>query len=408
MKFASLGITPETLSAVRALWAAGHSLRDLFDPFPETLELAAAVPQMQIRHDWENLLHDQEFDAVLIAGPLMSDALSSEQKIRREDQLRKLVQARVPLITFPPVCEAILGFELEMIRRDVQGLIASYYPEAEHPVWRELQQRAESVEQITVEHGLVLRSRSAVQAAFVQDLEILRHFLGPLRSVTASGGELRPGERPELTHLSVSVMGTQACAVRWSVLPMREAAETRFQFFSASGTTTIVVPAESASPAEWKRITTSTETLAPMPNVEPFLTQFQQALRNESQSLTPWLDSCRNVEAMEAIDRSIERSRTIQLYNEELSEAASFKGTMAVWGCLLLMLTLFVFIAVGVLPLLLGFKKGSGNPWWILQTCLIVPFVIFLLLQLLSFGLHAHQQRKQAQLAKGKATGKDA
>ena len=135
MKLTLLGITPEALAVTRDIISAGHQVQDVFD---STFPLQQDVPAGRLRSDWEILLHTSEFDAVVVAGPLTDGVLSPEVRARREDQLRKLVQAGMPLIVLPPVCEAIVGLELEMIRRDVRGVITTYLPRAMHPIWQEL------------------------------------------------------------------------------------------------------------------------------------------------------------------------------------------------------------------------------------------------------------------------------
>ena len=51
-----------------------------------------------------------------------------------------------------------------------------------------------------------------------------------------------------------------------------------------------------------------------------------------------WLAACRDQEAAEAVDRSLARGRTIELFNEEHTEEESFKSVMAMGGCLLLVI----------------------------------------------------------------------
>jgi hypothetical protein len=97
-----------------------------------------------------------------------------------------------------------------------------------------------------------------------------------------------------------------------------------------------------------------------------------------------WLAACRDQEAAEAVDRSLARGRTIELFSEEHTEEQSFKGIMAMGGCLLLVMALgILFIAVIVEGLRLPMR---GWPLWrIWPLYLLVPFVVFLLLQLLPF-----------------------
>src|SRR5206468_1308741 len=99
-----------------------------------------------------------------------------------------------------------------------------------------------------------------------------------------------------------------------------------------------------------------------------------------------WLAACRDQEIAEAIDRSLSRGRTIELFNEEHTEEESFKGIMAMGGCLLLVMALGVlFIAVVVEGLRLPMR---GWPLWRLWPFyLLVPIVAFLLLQLLQLAV---------------------
>jgi hypothetical protein len=110
------------------------------------------------------------------------------------------------------------------------------------------------------------------------------------------------------------------------------------------------------------------------------------------------------VEVLEAVERSLARGRTIELYREEISEASSFKGTMAVWGCLLLLLGLAAFLAAGFVAWVFGLNSaGPTGSWLSWQICLLLPFALFLLLQLLSFGIPAHEQRKREKLGSSRA-----
>src|SRR5205814_10724809 len=99
-----------------------------------------------------------------------------------------------------------------------------------------------------------------------------------------------------------------------------------------------------------------------------------------------WLAACRDQEAAEAIDRSLARVRTIELFNEEHTEEESFKGVMAMGGCLLRVMALGVlFIAVIVEGLQLPMRGWALWRLWPLY--LLVPIVAFLLLQLLQLAI---------------------
>jgi hypothetical protein len=387
MKLALLGCTSETLACLPALAQAGFSIPCAYE-VDEPASLQACLPGIPLRHDWEALLHSSEVDAVLIAGPLFPPEFSAEVWERRTDQLRKLVQAAVPLLVIPPVCEAIVGFELEMIRRDSRGLIFPLVPEFYLELENFSLAKPLPYEQITIEHALANRSRREVLAAFVRDVECLKRTWGAVKRISVSGGVVQEKAKPELTNISVALTGQAgATPCRWTVLPAQQSS-TRWAFYPQGQT---------APHAE--KITE--EIVNIQPQLAIALAEFQRALRQESYQAPTWLEACRSVEAMEAIDRSVERSRTIELYNEEISEASSFKGTMAVWGCLLMMLALAVFMGVGIFAMLFApeeSEKGTGRGWLWFQVCFLIPFAIFLLLQLLSFGLPAYERRKREKL----------
>jgi hypothetical protein len=99
-----------------------------------------------------------------------------------------------------------------------------------------------------------------------------------------------------------------------------------------------------------------------------------------------WLAACRDQEAAEAVDRSLARGRTIELMNEEHTEASSFKGVMAMGGCLLLMMAVAVVcIATVVEGLRLPVRGWAAWRMW--PVLLLAPIVVFLVLQLLHLAV---------------------
>ena len=76
----------------------------------------------------------------------------------------------VPMIVVCPACEAIVGFEIDMIRRDSKALILPYVPFGSHPVIDALAEwilQGEdspigTVEQIVLQREQANRSREAV------------------------------------------------------------------------------------------------------------------------------------------------------------------------------------------------------------------------------------------------------
>jgi len=95
-----------------------------------------------------------------------------------------------------------------------------------------------------------------------------------------------------------------------------------------------------------------------------------------------WPDLLRATEIVEAAERSVRRRRTIDLHFETTSERSQFKTQMTAIGCGLMSMTLvsFVFLLMaGALfdmhPMVMKFARVG----------IIVPLVLFLLLQALLF-----------------------
>jgi predicted dehydrogenase len=90
-----------------------------------------------------------------------------------------------------------------------------------------------------------------------------------------------------------------------------------------------------------------------------------------------WQDAVRSLELDDAVRRSVERRRTSTLEFQEVTEEASFKGTMTLVGCGLLWVSLLLLILSRWLPWL----------GWVIAPI----FGLFLLLQLLRWALPKKQ-----------------
>jgi hypothetical protein len=95
----------------------------------------------------------------------------------------------------------------------------------------------------------------------------------------------------------------------------------------------------------------------------------------------PWIDVCHDLEAAEAIDRSLIRGRTVNVTTDEPSEEEAFKGIMAAGGCLTLVVSLGLFLLAGAVEALQ--LPIRDLPVWRFSPLLpLAPIVLFLLLQL--------------------------
>lgn len=413
MRIAVLGLDEISLPLVRQAVAAGHQLVVAYGADSYQSQLQRIAPDVQLRSDWESMLIGSLVDGVIV-GSLERGFQADEL---RADQLRKLTQAAVPMLVVHPACEPMLGFEIEMIRRDLGAVILPYWPEAMHPAvatlasWQQLGEESPigTIEQVIFQRPMVDRGRDAVLRQFTRDLSILRQVLLGIRAINATGPTAKhrdpylsgPKVLPPLANLHVHVTGEVAFPARWSVEIPTSDEPPQLTVVGTRGKSLLAMPADHAA---WRL-----EVIGPMGQVvelpptnivrmaidefaklatQPASSQAEQGIE---QSVT-WLSSIRDVEAAAAVDRSIERARTIELLNEEISEEESFKGVMAVGGCLLLMVAFgALLLATIVEGLQLPLRNWAVWRYW--PVYLLAPIVVFLLLQLLQLVIKREQPK---------------
>src|SRR5262245_49240406 len=403
MKIALIGADAESVELVRwGVERGGHELVAAYDSEPRTAELRSFAHQVRLNESWEGLVLGSAADAVIVGrgGKDAAAEAGIDPAERRADQLRKLVQAAVPMIVVCPACEAIVGFEIEMIRRDTKALVIPYVPFVSHEsidrlsewLLQENESLVGKIEQIVLEREQADRSREAVLMRLARDAALLREFIGTIQTVSASGPPAAVGrdplgpkskEPPSLTNLSVNLGGDLGITARWSVAPLSNHELGRLTIIGYRGKAVLTMPAIGDWSLQLPDGSVSTEPANIADDAEcafSWLTRANES--NEFYDPDSWLAACHDQEVAEAVDRSIARGRTIELFNEQHTEEDSFKGVMAIGGCLLLVMALGVlFVAVVVEGLRLPMR--SWPLWRLWPFYLLVPIVAFLLLQLL-------------------------
>jgi hypothetical protein len=406
MKLALLGADAETLDFVRrAVGPNKHELVSAFDVGPYAAEVRQIAPGVQLREDWEALLLGSLADAVVVArgGAGLADATGIADEERRADQLRKLAQEAVPLLVTCPAGEAIVGFEIEMIRRDVGGAIVPLIPDVDHPAIGELGSLVAldgnspigAIEQVWLERQQADRSRSAVLVQLARDVALLRRLVGPIVSVSATGAPTavgrdplgpKPKEPPSLANLNVNFGSEAGLAARWSVGPALDVPHGKLTVIGQQGRIVLQMPAGGDWSLEVEAPQLRRTTYPSYPRYEIVLSRLARSSDAEMRDDTAWLSACRDQEAAEAVDRSLARGRTIELFNEQHTEEESFKGIMAMGGCLLLVMALaVVLLATIVEGLQLPLRNWQVWRFW--PVYLLVPIGVFLLLQLLQLAV---------------------
>jgi hypothetical protein len=262
-----------------------------------------------------------------------------------------------------------------------------------------------SVEQITLEREQADRSREAVLFQLARDVTLLRQFIGTIQSVNATGpaGTIgrdplgpKPKELPNLSNLSVFMSGELGLAARWSIGPGERATSGRLTIIGQRGKAILHMTAEDDWSLDVAGDQPVHETFSADAAGERIFSRLSRAASSEGlRDDSAWLDACRDQEAAEAVDRSLARRRTIELYGEEHTEADSFKGVMAMGGCLLLLVVMGVaFTAALAEGLRLPIREWPVVRAW--PVCLLVPVAIFLLMQLLQLAVKRPDAGPQA------------
>jgi hypothetical protein len=416
MRLALLGADDEAMELARSALLSdtgkGHELVAAFDVQGYEREIREVAPRARLNEDWESLLLGSLADLVIVARgqARVSAATGVSDDDRRAEQLRKLAQAGVPMLVFCPACEAIIGFEIEMIRQDTHSVVLPYLPNFNWECVRRLagivalgdDSPIGRVEQLSIEREMADRSRPQVLTQLARDMAIVRQLAGDISRVTASGPPLPVGQDPlgpksrslpPLSNLSVHLQGQGGLVARWTVGPVTSDDLARITLSGTEGRATVTLERNGSwtlyLPGDMERHPEVEER-----GEEPEILHLcEQMLTDNWSPEWDWLDACRDQEVAEAIDRSLLKGRTVELLSEEPTQAGSFKGVMAIGGCLMLFLAL-----LGVLGATL--VEGLGLPlrdwavWQFWPVFLVAPLALFLVLQLLCLAVPAGPDAK--------------
>lgn len=384
MRFAIIGSDASVLQLVQAVVDdPRHECIAAFDIGKQQTELERLTGLPTQLDSWEGLLSGSVADAVIVSSRT-NDRAAFE---RRVDQLRKLVQLPLPMILVHPASEAIIAFELEMIRRDTGCIMLPYHPFVWNPLIEDVRHVMSEdeasvvgkIEQISMRRTMHDRGRDEVLDQFACDAYLLRHLLGDITQLGAMGNSA--GDT-SYANLGVQMSGSANVIARWSIGPVETKPTAQLTVHGSRGTIVLECPLDEQS---WKLRVNAPEPTEQC-NTESksakfALEEFTRAAGGKGNP-SRWESASRALELSEAVEQSCRRGRTIPLYNEELSEEGTFKSLMAASGCGLLMVGLVVLFVVAVVEgLQLPIREFTI--WRLWPFYLLTPFAIFLLLQLL-------------------------
>ncbi len=371
MRIVLLHPDTESIRLVETVLATGQcQLTSVVDAAELEAEVQARLG-VPASTDWEQLLIATDFDAVVVGR-------SNWGTDRRQEQLRKLAAAGMPLVVIHPACDMLLGFELQMIQQDANGPIIPYLSGLQHPLLNKLAERllrstdaGNGSSQAVVDRRLPDGTRDVVLAEFARDALLLRRLVGRIDRLSALGAQ--PYPPTDWAGLSIQMSSSTGTLARWSAV---RGTPPQARLMVAGGDGQMMLDF-SNDPSQW--VYQSSD--ADMQLDEP--TGFDQRddcswpfawLAERDRFAGPinelWEDACRAVELSDTVEVSYRRGKTISLHHEQHSEEETFKSLMAAGGCLALVATLIAFPVLAFLSTLPIF---AGPGWDRLPLRLIHP-----------------------------------
>ncbi len=382
MNLGFLGLDSRTLAVAAAARRRGDPIVLVADVPADAFPEAAAA-------DRDAFLDPASCDAVVVGSDGWSEG--------RAAAVRALVQAGRPLLVAQPLELSMLwAWELEMIRRDVGGLIVPLLPERGHPFIARLRGRLESalggggalgeVESLVLERHRAGRSRTAVLRALARDADLIRVLTGDPGRLSAIGAAA-DDEASGWQSLVVGLSGPVSVPVRWEVCSAGEPG-LRLTLRCDRGPTSLWIPDDWDEPWVWFE-PDRPEERATFPAADAMLHLLAAGGREAPlvDGVPPavWADAARAIELADTVPRSLAKGRAIDLHQEEFSDLGTFRGTMASLGCGILLAAL-ALVVVAALVGGLANEFGWGFGGWLAGTWPAVALVVlggFLLLQLL-------------------------
>jgi hypothetical protein len=217
-----------------------------------------------------------------------------------------------------------------------------------------------------------------VFAQLARDAQLLQSIVGKLDRVTALG----PAGGDQLTSLAVTFAGQTDALIQWVLQPPHKSsfgkltADVEQEKFSLE-----FRPDESRWQLQVESPTSpSTQQFESFALGHALLHRIDNVLAADpmsTASIERWKQACHAAELAEGAQQSLRRNRTIQLYYEEHSEEQTFKGVMAIGGCLVLLFVLAVLALSAVIDALdLPFRNSL---WWRLWPLYVLAPAVLLL-----------------------------
>ncbi|HEY3968099.1 MAG TPA: hypothetical protein VGM05_26285 [Planctomycetaceae bacterium] len=403
MRFALLGDSPVATAVAQAValdpdCRLAHWSGRTPDPPPKLTHF----PGLRVSANWAELLTDADVDAVIVA----------ESDDDWQLVVRQLLQAGKAVLVLPELVQsAAFFYELALFDAESPGKLFPLLDLRGHPLVADLRRlvsdrRLGGIRHVQFERTIPtgspalgstpagLMTHAELTSAILIDADLLRALFGSYDQVTAS----RSGDPSDGFSLAtVTLAGDEAPQAVWTAVGTAAMAGWKLTLFGESGTALL----ESVSQTDEinGRPLRLTVTRADQPAVVSeatadsgvwLLEQFIAEANRQSKTVDSpeegpshlWDELACAVELVDAVERSVRRRRTIDVYFETPSERGLFKTQMTAVGCSLLMLTLVAIV------MYLVFEASIDMPQIVRQILVVLifaPLGLFLALQLLFF-----------------------
>lgn len=395
MKLALLGTDSDSLSLAAAAARQGHEIGWVGDVRAEDAEAIARLGPSWIEGsaEWELVLDRGTVDAVIVGrGGAPGDL--------RVEQLKRIAAEAMPLLAVHPACDSVLPYyEVDMTRRERGGVARHYNPVANHPIFAELaawtrhgHPQIGAIHQVTCERRAADASRSNVIRYLGRDVEPLAVVTGDIRRVSAVGPKI---DQPSFASLQVQMTCSGPASARWSVVsPAGSDGDMVVTLMGERGTIRLVTfaPDERSEAQPW-RLETTGDGVRERQDLEPFdlagaaIARLADAVSATSDAdrrgMSTWGAATRAMEVVDAVELSLEKGRTLDVHQQQLTERLAFRGVMAAMGCGLLLLGFVVLTLVSLFGAAEGKEREKLISGW--PMILLALLAFFLLLQCVPF-----------------------
>ncbi|MGD9634627.1 MAG: hypothetical protein AB7G28_05035 [Pirellulales bacterium] len=382
MKLAVLGTDPDIVALVAAATQAGHAIVWLGDVRQEERDpLRELLPGLRVSDDWESLLDHRLADAVLVGRGNAPESL-------RAEQLKRLAADIMPVLAVHPIGTSVLAyFELDMARHEVHGILRHYAPLAGAPAIDEMHDWVATgagpigaIHQIILQRSLDDCERDSIIRHLARDAEVLRKVAGGIRTVSAVGPRVA-----DVSYASLQVQMTTPgpATVRWAVAPAPSGANSAtLQLVGDRGAAALDLSPDADTirtsiGGDTREIALSTFD-APRVAIDQLAAALAANGTDRSEAASTWQTATAAMEVVDTIELSLQKGRTIEVHQQRLTEQLAFRGTMAAFGCGLLLVAFFVLILAGVIGDILGINIRQFWP-----IALLAVLALFLLMQAL-------------------------